>query len=119
MNKPELCNERIAASRPLPGPFTNHYFIDYWTCGMFRMFLREGETMWFKTKLVSSVCLALIIALMIHLAGCGTIIYPERRGQTGGHIDTGIAILDAQELAESLKSAQARYNMAKDDYERI
>ena len=44
---------------------------------------------------VSSVCIALIIALMIHLAGCGSILYPERRGQTGGRIDTGIAILDA------------------------
>ena len=48
-----------------------------------------------RISLVSSVCLALIIALMIHLAGCGTILYPERRGQTGGRIDTGIAILDA------------------------
>jgi hypothetical protein len=26
--------------------------------------------------------------------GCGTIIYPERRGQTAGRIDVGIALLD-------------------------
>jgi len=25
---------------------------------------------------------------------CGTLIYPERRGQTGGRIDPGVAILD-------------------------
>jgi hypothetical protein len=38
---------------------------------------------------------ALSVALIIQLAGCGTIIYPERRGQASGRIDIGIAILDA------------------------
>jgi len=28
------------------------------------------------------------------LSGCGTILYPERRGQTGGRIDVGVAVLD-------------------------
>lgn len=28
------------------------------------------------------------------LAGCGTILYPERRGQRGGTLDTGVVILD-------------------------
>ena len=27
-------------------------------------------------------------------AGCGTILYSERRGQTGGHVDSGVAIMD-------------------------
>lgn len=27
--------------------------------------------------------------------GCGTILYPDRRGQTGGRIDIGVALLDA------------------------
>ncbi|MEI9477482.1 MAG: polyribonucleotide nucleotidyltransferase [Deltaproteobacteria bacterium] len=48
-----------------------------------------------KKQLVAFVCLIVTIALIIQLAGCGAIIYPERRGQTGGRIDVGIAILDA------------------------
>jgi hypothetical protein len=31
---------------------------------------------------------------MIELAGCGTILYPERKGQKDGRIDPGIAVLD-------------------------
>lgn len=27
-------------------------------------------------------------------AGCGTILYPERRGQRGGRVDAGVAVLD-------------------------
>lgn len=33
-------------------------------------------------------------AILIQTAGCGTLIYPERRGQTSGRIDAGVAILD-------------------------
>lgn len=33
-------------------------------------------------------------ALIAQLAGCGTLIYPERRGQQHGRIDPAIAILD-------------------------
>lgn len=32
--------------------------------------------------------------LIFELAGCGTIIYPERRGQTGGKIDPAVVIMD-------------------------
>jgi hypothetical protein len=28
------------------------------------------------------------------MAGCGTILYPERRGQKAGRIDAGVAVLD-------------------------
>jgi hypothetical protein len=38
--------------------------------------------------------LALCAALGLQIAGCGTILYPERRGQTGGHVDTGVAVMD-------------------------
>jgi len=31
---------------------------------------------------------------MMELAGCGTILYPERKGQKDGRIDPGIAVLD-------------------------
>jgi hypothetical protein len=33
-------------------------------------------------------------ALVFQLAGCGTILYPERKGQRDGRIDVGVAILD-------------------------
>jgi len=32
--------------------------------------------------------------LMVQLTGCGTILYPERKGQKSGKIDAGVAILD-------------------------
>ncbi len=34
------------------------------------------------------------LVTVAQLAGCGTILYPNRRGQKGGQIDPGIAILD-------------------------
>ena len=36
----------------------------------------------------------LTVLLVFQLSGCGTIFYPERRGQRAGHIDAGVAILD-------------------------
>ena len=36
----------------------------------------------------------IIIAFVAQLTGCGTLMYPERKGQRGGNIDTGVAILD-------------------------
>ena len=33
-------------------------------------------------------------ALVAQTLGCGTILYPERRGQKEGRIDAGVAILD-------------------------
>lgn len=35
------------------------------------------------------------LVLMGQLVGCGTLMYPERRGQKGGRIDVGVAVLDA------------------------
>jgi hypothetical protein len=34
-------------------------------------------------------------ALILQATACGTILHPERRGQRGGRIDAGIAVLDA------------------------
>jgi len=34
------------------------------------------------------------IALIAHLSACGTILYPERKGQVSGQIDTGVAALN-------------------------
>lgn len=39
----------------------------------------------------ASICMV----LMIQLTGCGTILYPERKGQKSGAIDSGVAVLDA------------------------
>ena len=36
------------------------------------------------------ICTVLIVQLM----GCGTILYPERKGQKSGKIDAGVTILD-------------------------
>ncbi|MEM5516107.1 hypothetical protein WNY37_04050 [Henriciella sp. AS95] len=33
-------------------------------------------------------------ALAAPLSACGTLLYPERRGQTGGRLDTAVVILD-------------------------
>ncbi len=35
-----------------------------------------------------------ILALLLNLAACGTILHPDRKGQAPGHIDVGVAILD-------------------------
>ena len=36
----------------------------------------------------------LIAVLILPLSSCGLLLYPERRGQTSGEIDVGVAILD-------------------------
>lgn len=33
-------------------------------------------------------------ALVLHLAGCGTLLHPERQGQRGGRVDPAILLLD-------------------------
>jgi hypothetical protein len=45
-------------------------------------------------------CLASLLAVVVlfQMLGCGTILYPERKGQTGGQIDPGVAVLDAAGL---------------------
>jgi hypothetical protein len=45
-------------------------------------------------------CLSLLVAavFLLQIMGCGAILYPERKGQTGGQIDPGVAVLDAAGL---------------------
>jgi hypothetical protein len=45
-------------------------------------------------KLGKIFYLVICTALIFQLAGCGTLLYPERRGQRAGRIDVGIAVLD-------------------------
>ncbi len=45
-------------------------------------------------KLAKSIYVLVCAVLIIQLAGCGTLMYPERRGQKGGRIDAGVAVMD-------------------------
>lgn len=45
-------------------------------------------------KLVNALRVVVCAVLTVQLMGCGTIMYPERKGQKSGHIDVGVAILD-------------------------
>jgi hypothetical protein len=42
----------------------------------------------------AGLCILVSMGIVVQLIGCGTLIYPERRGQKSGPIDPGIAILD-------------------------
>jgi hypothetical protein len=37
----------------------------------------------------------IIIVLCFQLASCGTILYPERKGQKAGRLDVGVVLMDA------------------------
>lgn len=38
---------------------------------------------------------AMVTLLVFQWTGCGTLLYPERRGLKAGHLDAGVVILDA------------------------
>lgn len=43
-------------------------------------------------KIISTLC---VTTMLLNLSGCGTILYPERSGQSkGGKLDIGIVLLD-------------------------
>jgi hypothetical protein len=44
---------------------------------------------------VKTLKILITFALIFQFIGCGTILYPERKGQKSGRIDPGIAVLDA------------------------
>ncbi len=45
-------------------------------------------------KPVKTLYILVCAVLIFQLAGCGTLMYPERRGQRAGRIDIGVAVLD-------------------------
>jgi hypothetical protein len=47
-----------------------------------------------RRQIQGAMCFFIAVTLLVQVFGCGTIIYPERRGQKSGRIDPGIAILD-------------------------
>ena len=46
------------------------------------------------TNLGNMLRIFICAVLTLQLTGCGTLMYPERRGQRGGSLDAGVAILD-------------------------
>lgn len=46
----------------------------------------------FRKRIIAALVAA---GIAIHLASCGTILHPERRGQPAGRLDPGIVVLDA------------------------
>jgi hypothetical protein len=44
--------------------------------------------------LVNTLRIFICTLLIVQLTGCGSILYPERKGQNSGKIDVGVAILD-------------------------
>ncbi|RBW46615.1 hypothetical protein DS885_07555 [Psychromonas sp. B3M02] len=46
-------------------------------------------------KIQKRIALPLIVGLSIQLSGCGTILKPERKGQSAGQLDASIVALNA------------------------
>ncbi len=44
-----------------------------------------------RVKFLSAI---VIIVFFLQVVSCGTLLYPERRGQTHGRIDVGVAVLN-------------------------
>jgi hypothetical protein len=42
-----------------------------------------------------SVTFSVLTALILQLSACGTILYPERKGQSSGQLDSGVVILNS------------------------
>lgn len=47
-----------------------------------------------KISLMRRISLLTVLCIMLWTTSCGTIIYPERRGQRAGKVDVGVAVLD-------------------------
>src|SRR3954471_4201465 len=47
-----------------------------------------------KKKFSNTILMTLLAVMTLQMTGCGYLMYPERRGQKGGRIDVGIALLD-------------------------
>lgn len=45
-------------------------------------------------KICKTICVLICAVFVFQLAGCGVILYPERKGQVNGRIDVGVAVLD-------------------------
>lgn len=43
---------------------------------------------------INALRIFICVVLTVQLTGCGTLLYPERKGQRSGKIDAGVAVLD-------------------------
>lgn len=50
--------------------------------------------MGFGKMIKGCLTVTVIIAFLFQITACGTIMYPERKGQVSGKIDAGVAVLD-------------------------
>ena len=48
----------------------------------------------FERMLKGCLSITVVIVFLFQITACGTIMYPERKGQVGGKIDAEVAILD-------------------------
>src|SRR5689334_17271975 len=44
--------------------------------------------------IINTLRMFICVAIIAQMVGCGTIMYPERKGQKSGKIDAGVAVLD-------------------------
>lgn len=49
-------------------------------------------------KIARVACLSALCCFVLQTTGCGYVLYPERRGQTGGELDPAVIIMDGLSL---------------------
>src|SRR5690242_14546393 len=76
-----LCSARVHVPRRLQ------------TAGSSPVLVRRLLTWGPMFRSIKAVSLGLVAALALQV-GCGTLLYPERRGTTGGRVDVGVAVMD-------------------------
>jgi hypothetical protein len=59
--------------------------------------LEDDETMIInlKNSITQFISLLVCSAMLLQLVSCGTLLYPERRGQKSGELDVAVVLLDA------------------------
>jgi len=55
----------------------------------------EAQTKRMRSIWSGPIRIFIVAILIVQLTGCGTILYPERKGQKSGTIDSGVVVLDA------------------------
>lgn len=48
-----------------------------------------------KINIKKTIAVSVATGLFLQLSACGTVLYPERKGQTSGRLDTGVVALNA------------------------
>jgi len=65
-----------------------------WFYRILQTLIARREQMGLERKIKSCLTITVIMAFLLQITACGTLMYPERKGQTGGKIDAGVAVLD-------------------------